>query len=157
MPLIIPPMGVYALGQFASDRRTFQIPSPPVIRADAIDQVEQEFTSFAKDADPIDAQVVNALWRVRESGAAVLNTGARFLDIDKLTDRAPNEIQAEARFALRRLIERGDITLLDAVVESGSDFAELVVDYINNRTPVENKTRKARVRVPEGARNGQTR
>lgn len=157
MPLVIPPLGVTPLGAFDSTR-SFQISPPPVIRADAIDPQTQEWTSFLKDQDPIDAQVIEALWRVRRSGAAVQNTGARFLDIQKLDDSASNRIIAEARFALKRLLDNGDITFTkEPTVTTGEDWGELEVFYRNNRTALQRKERQAKIRVPEAVKNGQTR
>jgi hypothetical protein len=155
MPIVIEPAGVFPLGFFDETRR-YQLPKAPVIRADKIDPATQEWTSMVKDQDPIDAAVVEALWRVRGSGAAVSDTGARFLDLDKLDDRAPRAIESEARFALRRLVRRGDITLKSVEVSTGPDWAEVEVNYINNRTALQKKDRQAKRRVPEGIKHGQT-
>ena len=111
---------------------------------------------MVKDQDPIDAAVVEALWRIRASGAAVQDTGARFLDISKIDDRAKRALEGEARSALRRLVRRNDITLKKVSVETGPDWAEVTVDYINNRTALQKKERQAKVRVPEAIKHGQT-
>ena len=137
-------------------RRQYQLPLPPTIRADRIDQVRQEFESLVKDLDPIDAQVAEMLWRVMGSGAAVQHKGARFLDVSKLDDSAKGTLESEARYALRRLIQRNDIQLLSAVADTDSDWAEVVVDYINNRAAATDKKRQVRVRVPEQVKHGQT-
>ena len=129
------------------------LPPAPSIRADLIDYETLDYASFVRDAEPIDAQVVEALWRVRGSGAAVTATGARFLDISKLTTSAPGRIEAEARFVLQRLVKRGDIRIKKTTVDTGSDWAEVVVDYINVRAHG-NKVRQARVRLPEAVNNG---
>lgn len=155
MPIVIPPAGVFPLGFFDETRR-YELPKPPVVRADQIDASTQEFTSMVKDQDPIDAAVVESLWRVRQSGAAVFETGARFLDVDKIDDRAARRLESEARFALRRLVRRGDIRIKNVTVETGEDWAEVTVDYINNRTALQKKERQAKVRVPEAIKHGQT-
>ena len=153
MAVIVPPAGVTPMGQFPGGVYAGQ-PPPPTIRADKIDPITQEFASFVKDDDPIDSQVIGSLWRVRLSGAAVADTGARFLDVSKLTDSAIGNITGEARYAMRRMLQRGDISLKSLTVETGSDWAELVCNYVNNRTLTSNKNRQVRVRLPEGALNG---
>jgi len=155
VPIVVPPAGVFPLGFFNETRR-YQLPQAPVVRADAISPSSQEWTSMVKDQDPIDAAVVEALWRIRASGAAVQDTGARFLDISKIDDRAKRALEGEARSALRRLVRRNDITLKKVSVETGPDWAEVTVDYINNRTALQKKERQAKVRVPEAIKHGQT-
>lgn len=148
--LDIPPAGVYELG-FYSPEDYEPIPDPPVIRADLIKARSQEFESLTKDMDPIDAQVVDAIWRVRESGAAVMNDGARFLDVSKIDDQAPNRVRSQVRTSLGRLTSNGDITLKNVEVTSGADWMEVEIDYVNNRTALANKTRKLRTRLPEAS------
>lgn len=155
MTVIIEPVGVFPLGQF-NEVRHYELPKAPVIRADKIDPVTQDWTSFIYDQDPIDAAVVEALWRVRGSGAAVQNTGARFLDVGKLDDQAPKKFESETRFALRRLVQRGDITIKAITVDTGADWGEVTVDYTNNRTALAKKQRTFKMRVPEAIKNGQT-
>ncbi len=155
MPIVVPPAGVFPLGFFNETRR-YELPEPPVIRADAIDPSSQEWVSMVKDLDPIDAATVESLWRIRASGAAVQNTGARFLDIDKIDERGKRALANEARFALRRLVRRNDITVKKVTVDAGPDWAEVTVDYVNNRTALQKKERRAKVRVPEAIKNGQT-
>jgi hypothetical protein len=70
------------------------------------------------------------------------------LDIEKIDDRAKTTIANEARFALARIIRRGDITVTKIEVQTGPDWAEVVVYYINNRAPF-NRDRVARKRIPE--------
>ncbi len=155
MPIVVPPAGVFPLGFFEETRR-YELPKAPVVRADRIDPAAQEWTSMVKDLDPIDAAVVESLWRIRQSGAAVFDTGARFLDINKIDDRAARALESEARFALRRLIRRNDITVKNVTVETGEDWAEVTVNYINNRSALQKKDRIAKVRVPEAIKHGQT-
>lgn len=143
----IPPAGISNLG--TTELTEWKpLPPPPVIRADRLNYQSQAFTSVTTDRDPVDAAVIEALWRVRGSGAAVRNTGARFLDIRKLDDRAKVLLESEARTALRRLIQRGDITIKNIVVEVGGDWAEVTVHYLNNRAPFK-RDRVATKRLPE--------
>lgn len=138
-------------------RRLYQTPSPPTIRADLIDPETQEFVSFTKDLDPIDAQVIESLWRIRGSGAAVQSKGARFLDTTKLTDQAPTLLESQVRIALRRLLQNGDISLISATADTENDFAAVLVRYTNNRSMTFDRARKIRVRVPGDVNHGQTR
>lgn len=155
MPLVVPPAGVHPLG-FFTETRKYQLPPPPVIRADRIDPQSQEWVSLLGDLDATDAAVIEALWRVRQSGAAVFNTGARFLDVEKLDDQAPVRFESEARFALRRLVGRGDITVKSITVDTEEDWGEVTVNYVNNRIALQKKDRVAKVRVPEAIKHGQT-
>lgn len=139
----ISPLGTTELTEYRP------LPPPPVIRADKLDYQSQSFTSVFSDRDPTDAAVIEALWRVRGSGAAVRNTGARFLDVRKLDDKAKILLANEARIALSRLIRRGDITVTKITVETGDDWAELTVFYLNNRTSLQKKDRTAKKRLPE--------
>jgi hypothetical protein len=138
----ISPLGTTELTEYRP------LPPPPVIRADRLDYQEQAFTSVFSDRDPTDSAVIEALWRVRGSGAAVRNTGARFLDVRKLDDKAKILLDNEARIALSRIIRRGDITVTKIVVETGGDWAEISVFYVNNKTPSQKKTRIANLRLP---------
>jgi len=144
----IPSAGISSLGTTElSEYRP--LPPPPVIRADKLDYQSQSFTSVFSDRDPTDAAVIESLWRVRGSGAAVRNTGARFLDVRKLDDKAKILLANEARVALTRLTRRGDITIEKITVETGDDWAEVSVFYWNNRTASEKKNRIAKKRLPE--------
>jgi hypothetical protein len=149
MPIVVPPAGVTPLGAFTG---TFDgpLPPPPVIRADCIEPKEQRFTSVIKGDDPIDAAVVEALWRVRGSGGAVMDKGTRFLDIGKLTEQATRLIESEARNALKRMVVAGYITIKSVVVTLGDDWAEVDVSYLNNRAARDQlRVREVRVRLPE--------
>lgn len=139
----IPPMGE------EPEELIRPLPPPPVIRADRIRYQDQVFTSMVNDTDPVDAAVVECLWRIRGTGAAVADTGARFLDTDKLDERASTLIANEARFALRRLVQRGDINITRIDVTIGQDWAEVSVTYINNRSPFDRERRIAR-RLTDG-------
>lgn len=139
----ISPLGTTELSEYRP------LPPPPVIRADKLDYQSQAFTSVFSDRDPTDAAVIEALWRVRGSGAAVRSTGARFLNVRKLDDKAKILLENEARLALSRLVRRGDITITKIKVETGNDWAEVSVFYVNNRTPLAKKDRIAKKRLPE--------
>jgi hypothetical protein len=143
----IPPAGVSPLGLTVL-RKKGLMPEPPVIRADKLNYTKQAFLSVTKDSDPVDAAVIESLYRVRGSGAAVMNKGSRFKDITKLDDRATELIISEARKALARIIRRGDITIRTMTVETTGDTAVLTVNYINNRSKLR-ELRQAIRRLPE--------
>lgn len=142
-----PPVGSWPLGA-DGDERVRPLPPPPVIRADRINYRGQSFESMTRDRDPVDAATIEALWRVRGSGAAVVAVGTRFLDIEKIDDQADVALANEARAALARIVRRGDITIVTIRVDKGPDWAEVTVNYINNRAPRE-KERTVKKRVPE--------
>jgi hypothetical protein len=104
--------------------------------ADAVDPTTHEYLSVFVGFDPVDAAVLEALKRVRNSGAAVTGVGHRFVDVDKVDNRAADEIEAEARFALRVLVQRGDVQLYAVNVNAdpdNPDWAEVTCTYINLR------------------------
>lgn len=144
----IPSAGVTSLG--TADLAEYRpLPAAPVIRADKLEYQTQAFESVFSDNDPTDAAVVESLWRVRGSGAAVRNVGTRFLDVQKLDNKAKTLLENEARIALRRLVSKGYITIKSIVVKTGNDWAEVEVNYINNRTALAKKDRSVKKRLPE--------
>lgn len=156
MPIYVPPAGITPMGAYDGDPRG-PYPPPPVIRADKIDPVTQEFTSLFSDQDPVDAAVIEALWRVKGSGAAVQDVGARFLDIPKIDDQHRAQVEGETRNALRRLVLRGDIFLKSVKVTVGPDWSEVEVTYLNLRAKRDrDQERRAVRRLPEWVNDGQT-
>lgn len=145
MPLVILPAGLHPIGSDVDD--VSELLPPPVIMADGVDERTKDFASFLYGADPIDDQVYIALNTLRGSGAAVIDVGQRFQDIRKLTTNVQILIEQEARTALGRLVAFGDITISRVTVEKddAGNWAECVVDYINNRLP---KPSKRTARVP---------
>lgn len=130
----IPPAGVTPAGAFVP--QTYDDPSlPPGILADAIDPVTGEYRSILKGADPIDAQVLDAMAIKRASGAAVRNDGQRFADIKNVDDSTAALIDAETRRALSRLVENGDIKIrrVEPLADPNNDWAEVVVEFSNLR------------------------
>jgi hypothetical protein len=144
---IIPPSGLTPLG-LAEFELLKPLPPPPVIRADRLNYQTNSFTSMTGDTDPVDAAVIESLWRVRGSGAAVLDKGARFVDIKKLNDQATALLTSEARRALARIVGRGDVTIRSIDVKTESDWAEITVSYVNNRSPFD-QVRTVTRRLPE--------
>lgn len=149
MPVVIPPIGLTPLG-FHSTTETGALAAPPVIAAEYLDYSSGDLASVIASRDPIDAQVFEALTRVRFSGAAVTTTGARFVDVEKLTDDAEDLIRAHATNALATLVARGDIAVDRVEVEIGDDWFEVTVVYFNRRTRSATPL-TATVRKPFGA------
>jgi len=147
--LIVPPSGVTPLS-FFEDSPTDELPAAPVIRAERIDHPSGELGSVVRDRHPIDAQVFEALTIVRDTGAAVQGEGQRFSDVEKIDASAPSLLESEARFALRRLVEQGDVSIEDVSVTEGTDWSEVSVSYRNLRDPDGSELRKAAVRMTKG-------
>lgn len=105
--------------------------SPPGIVADAIDPHTGEYLSITRGFDPTDAAVLNALTIVRGSGSAVSDVGHRFVDLELVDDGADRFISEEARFALKRLRESGQISIEKLEPASQDDWAECHVAYKN--------------------------
>lgn len=135
------PPGFFVPQRFATD--------PPGVLTRAYDPQTFQLGSLMRGRDPIDDQVIVALTRVRGSGSAVEDIGARFLDVGELTEGAASELAAEARFALRHLVARRDIDLTRATsaVFPELQAAEVVVEYLNLRTVDPEKFRRAIVPV----------
>lgn len=146
MPLVIPPIGVSPLGQF-SPASVDRVPAPPPgVIADQVDYQTLEVTSLAHGPHPIDEQVMTALTTVRQSGAVVTETGARFIDVEKIDADATTRLESEARIALKRLIDRRDILLLGVVVDSEDDAAAVTVQWRNLRAKDPKKVQSTRLR-----------
>lgn len=146
---VSPPAGVTPVSTALPDRRT-PFAEPPVIRADLLDYQTQEFASFTRGFDPIDAQVVEALWRVRGTGAAVVSDGARFNEVRKLESGVEIRYQQYVREALSRLTSGQHIRVVSIRVRQSENAVELVVDYTNLRLTSSDKSRQARRTVPIG-------
>lgn len=123
------------------------LPAAPVLAAEAFSQKTKDLASVTEGADPIDAQVQEALMRLRASGAAITQDGQRFLDVRKLDENAPTLLEREARTALARLVNNGDITIDAArvVQDSSGQWGEVFIDLFNNRIP---NSKKQTVKVP---------
>jgi hypothetical protein len=144
MPPVIPPAGVTPLGFFVP--QTFADPKgPPAILADAIDPHTREYLSISKGADPVDAQVVDALAIVRGSGAAVTADGQDFASIRKIDDSTVGLIEGEAKRALARLLAAGDIEFVKLAGAADDDWSEVYVQYRNLRAHDRRRVRSARV------------
>ncbi len=146
MPLVILPAGLSELGT-AEPLEQGVLKQPPVIMADGVNEGTKDFASMVYGADPIDEQVWLALNVLRGSGAAVMAVGQRFQDIRKMTDNVATLVEQEARTALARLIQNGDITIeqISVVADSAGNWAECQVNYINQRLP---KPTKRTVKAP---------
>ncbi len=146
MPLVILPAGLSDLGT-AEPLEQGVLKAAPVIMADGVSEKSKDFASMVYGADPIDEQVWLALNVLRQSGAAVTTVGQRFQDIRKMTSNVAILIEQEARTALRLLVQNGDIKIERIAVTKDElgNWAECVVDYINNRLP---KPAKRTVRAP---------
>jgi len=161
-PLVVPPLGLSSLGLFHPTPYVFRATPPAGILADAIDYGNTdplqppaaatfEYTSLTRGLHPIDEQVLVALSRIRASGAAVQNDGARFLDVGKLDEGAKTILGSEARTALRRLVTNGDIALVSIKVFIVDDSAEVDVAYRNLRALDRQRVRKQKKRFQEWA------
>ena len=151
---VIPAAGVTPAGLGLATTLEVDL-TPPVIRAEPIDQSTGDYASLTGDLDPVDASVIEALLRVRKSGASVLTTGQSFHAVDKLGDDSPLRLASLTRLALRPLIERGDINIETIDVTTAldgettiKDWAEVKVVYQNLRSPnLTERQRTVAVRV----------
>ncbi len=141
MPLVVLPFGLHPLG-LGVPPVIEALPPPPVIAAEKFSTATKDIESVLESADVVDAQVQLALSRLRRSGASVATTGQRFQDVRKLDDQAAVLLEQEARTSLALLVARGDIRIdgISIAIESAGAWAELTVDYINNRRSRPEKT-----------------
>lgn len=148
MPLVIPPLGVSPLGQFAPIVYVATPAPPPGVLADAIDYATFEYSSLVDGLHPIDEQVLIALTRLRASGAVVLSTGARFIDVPKLDDSASKALDSEARIALKLLVDQQDIRIVRIAVDIVDDAATVTVVWQNLRALDPTKQKQTSIRLP---------
>jgi hypothetical protein len=146
-----PPFALSPLATFTPTVYGFAASPPPGVLADAIDYSTREFSSLTKGIHPIDEQVLIAITRIRNTGVAVQNVGARFVDIEKIEEGSSPRLESEARIALKRLLERQDISLesVTAAVAGGeSDAMVVTVAWHNLRATDQRKRRSFPVKVP---------
>jgi hypothetical protein len=145
--IVILPAGHHPIGIGYPDE-IGPYPSAPALAAEdyAIDG-KRDVKSLTKSADPIDAQVQLALTAVRATGAVNGELGQRFADVRKNDENAKILLEGEARRALDRLVKNGDITLIRVAAEVEADWAELTIDYLNNRAPTPENFRTYNARV----------
>lgn len=144
MALQVLACGLHELG-LEEPAASAAMPAPPAMAAESYGLTgDRDVLSLTTSVDPIDAQVQLALVAVRDSGAAGKGTGQRFSTIKKLGDDIVAVLDGETRTALTRLVKNGDISVVSIVVETGSDWAEIVVTYINHRLPGGADKRQAR-------------
>lgn len=126
--------------------------SRPVLHlADAIDPDTQDCRDIHAGGDVVDEMVHMAVAAVRGSSPGLQNTGQRFGDVRKLGASAKAEIDAEARVAMKPLVDRGLIRLLAVVVLIGADWFEVTIRYKNLRRPGSTLVDEVTVRKPIGS------
>jgi hypothetical protein len=146
---LIAPLGLTPLGLF-EDTTTPAMDPPPVIAAEEIDPSTGELVSVFRGIHPVDAQVIEALIRVRGSGASVTSDGHQYTSIQRIDESTPNLVDSYTRRALDRLTRKNDIRIESIAVEvdeAGAWF-EVTVSYWNLRIfgaikPSERKVRHA--------------
>lgn len=122
---------------------------PPPLLADNIDPETRDFADLFTGADPIDAAVQLALTTVRGSGASVEGDGIK-LSPDKMTASLENQLESDARLALRRLTRAGDIRIVAVtfdINDESNQTVQLRVAYKNLRA-VDSVTRTSAVPLP---------
>jgi hypothetical protein len=118
-------------------------PSPLLCRL--IDPFTGEVLSMTDGQDPIDAQVINAIKRVRGSGQAVRQDGWNPERLRKMTPEEQNTCRAMVRTALKRLTDAGDIRFKGATFElfdEANNYVQVLVEYVNLRS-LDQSVRKA--------------
>lgn len=104
---------------------------PPGVLAPPIDFETGEFLSISRSFDPTDAAVFTALRTVRGSGSAVQDVGQKYSEHDHVDSSLPLFVQQETEFALRQLLESGQIGSVVATVETVDCAAQIKVTYEN--------------------------
>lgn len=105
----IPKAGASPLGFFVASPGALGPPSP--LLADNISPFTHDYVSLTTGVDPVDAQVLIALTILRDSGAAVVDTGLRIVETKILPDIVLT-ITSAVREALSTLIDNRDIQLV---------------------------------------------
>lgn len=99
--------------------------------ADPIDVKTGEFLSIIRSYDPTDAAVLTALGTVRGSGSAVLEVGHKLASYPRVDEGLETYFREEVSFALRHLVDDGQIRLKAVQIVKLEDAAEAQVFYVN--------------------------
>lgn len=139
----IPPTGS-PIGFFIGSPGALGDPSP--LLADNIDPDTNDFASLFTGMDVIDAQVLVAVTIVRGSGSSVTEDGIKITS-RKITESVKNEITADVRTSLKRLINNGDIEFVkidfgenDENIDKSNQVINSRIEYVNLRA-MDNKVR----------------
>ena len=87
--------------------------------------------------DPIDAQVINAVKRVRGSGQAVRADGWNPERLRKMTPEEQNTCRAMIATSLKRLTDAGDIRFKGATFElfdEANTYVQVLIEFVNLRS-----------------------
>jgi len=104
--------------------------------ADNVDPHTRDFADLFVGMDPVDSQVLVALTTIRGSGAAVVEDGVTEPP-RKMTASLANELESDAKNALRRLVGGGDVEVVSVKLEEVSEtnqYAQRRVQYRNLRS-----------------------
>ena len=129
-----------------------QLAPPSALLARWVDPQTNDFASMTVGMDPIDAQVLLALKVVRNSGPAVAEVGARYIDLKKIQPSTLTDIKAMTKKALSRLIANGDIRYKGVTYDledPGNQQIQARVQYVNLRA-MDGQVREAIIPTPGG-------
>lgn len=151
MEYVIPPAGCTAASVWTPV--PFVDPAkPPTFLSDRLDASTGEM-SLLEGMDPVDAWMVTQVRTVEGSGAAVFGQGQRLPPnnpaIELNTADAAQLIKFELRRVFKPAVDRGDVEIVDIVVNAGDDGPDLdygagLVLYRNlRRKPTDPKNNRA--------------
>ena len=128
---------------------------PAAVLADNIDPFTHDFVDLFTGADPIDAQVLQAIVILRSSGASVFEFGLRIDDTKMLASLKVN-IESAVAAALSTLVKNRDIEFRgtdfgedDEGIDPSNQQANLVIRWVNLRA-FDNVTRNLTVPLNSG-------
>lgn len=110
---------------------------PPTLLCRKVDPFTGEILSMTEGMDPIDAQVLNAIRRVRGSGQAVRADGWNPEKLRKMTPEEQNTCRTMVRTALKRLTDAGDIRFKGVEFElfdEANNYVQILIEYVNLRS-----------------------
>ena len=154
MTLHVPPCGLTPLGLWVPVDEEQQVTRRWLV--DPVDPVTRDLSSALGNGgttaeNVVDEMVKFALLTFRGSGASVLADGQAFGTVRKLVDGVEERLRGEARIALRRLVDRGLVAVVDVSVVIGVDAFDVTIQYVNKRA-AERKVRTLPVRYDVGRR-----
>lgn len=108
---------------------------PTPLLGPKIDPNDHDFLSLFEGMDAVDSQVVLAMKLKRNSGPSVGNQGQDFESIKKITESTPNDVKAQVRRALNRLITNGDIRFegTQATADNTNQQVNALAEWVNLR------------------------
>ena len=115
---------------------TTGLATPSILFGPNIDPSTNDFVSLIDGIDAIDSQVVLAMKLRRNTGPSITNQGHELDKIRKIKESTPNDIKAQIRRTLDRLIKNRDIRFIGTIIDindPGNQTIQGRTEWVNLR------------------------